>query len=415
MKKIIIAIVMGIFLFIPGNIKAEKATVNLYLFYNSTCPHCEAEQKWLKTIEDKYDNLNIIKYEVQSAKNNALMNLVGQSLNEETKSVPYTVIGTNSTVGFGDFTKDQIKIYIEDATKYSTLDVVHETKVKGKSIRSEVIKENKRIENIKVNQTQEEKDAEKEKTSTMTIPLVGKVNVKNFSLPLIAASIGFVDGFNPCAMWVLIFLISMLIGMKNRKRMWIIGLTFLSTSALVYLLIMSAWLKVTLEFSQIQAVKIGIAIVALIGAFINLRSFKKELKKDVGCQVVDDKKRKSIIERVKKFTTQKSIFLALLGVVALAVSVNFVELACSAGLPLLFTQILALNNLNGLEYFFYMGIYMICFLLDDIIIFLIAMFSLKLTGVSNKYNKYSHLIGGLIMLIMGLLMIFKPEWVMMNF
>lgn len=415
MKKIILAIVMGIFLFIPGNIKAEKATVNLYLFYSSTCPHCEAEQKWLKTIEDKYDNLNIIKYEVNNAKNNALMNLVGQSLNEDTKYVPYTIIGTNSTVGFGDFAKDQIKIYIEDATKYSTLDVVHETKVKGKSIRSEVIKENKRIENIKANQTQEEKDAEKEKTSTMTIPLVGKVNVKNFSLPLIAASIGFVDGFNPCAMWVLIFLISMLIGMKNRKRMWIIGLTFLFTSALVYLLIMSAWLKVTLEFSQIQAVKIGIAIVALIGAFINLRSFKKELKKDVGCQVVDDKKRKSIIERVKKFTTQKSIFLALLGVVALAVSVNFVELACSAGLPLLFTQILALNNLNGLEYFFYMAIYMICFLLDDIIIFLIAMFSLKLTGVSNKYNKYSHLIGGLIMLIMGLLMIFKPEWVMMNF
>ena len=107
--------------------------------------------------------------------------------------------------------------------------------------------------------------------------------------------------------------------------------------------------------------------------------------------------------------------MAVAGAITLAISVNFVELACSAGLPLLFTQILALNKLSIPLYALYMTLYIIAYLLDDLIIFIIAMITMKLTGITNKYNKYSHLIGGIIMLIIGLLMIFKPEWIMMNF
>lgn len=99
----------------------------------------------------------------------------------------------------------------------------------------------------------------------------------------------------------------------------------------------------------------------------------------------------------------------------LAISVNFIELACSAGLPLLFTQILVLNNLSKLSYMIYILIYIFFFLIDDIIVFVIAMFTLKITGISNKYSKYSHLICGIIMLLIGLLMIIKPEWLMLNF
>jgi hypothetical protein len=290
------------------------------------------------------------------------------------------------------------------------MDLVGKVIEENKSLKEEVKEAKEKLEKEK---QQEEQDTEK--TTQMTLPLLGKVDVKKFSLPLIALSIGLVDGFNPCAMWVLIFLISMLIGMKNRKRMWAIGIAFLATSALIYLLFMFSWLQITLKLSQIRFVQIMIAIVALLGAFINLNSFNKERKKDAGCQVVDKEKRKSIIEKIKKFTSEKSLFLAILGAMALAISVNFVELACSAGLPLLFTQILALNNLNTCMYIIYMIIYIIAYLLDDIIVFVIAMITLKLTGITNKYNKYSHLIGGLIMLIVGLLMIIKPEWLMMNF
>src|SRR5574344_1014567 len=100
---------------------------------------------------------------------------------------------------------------------------------------------------------------------------------------------------------------------------------------------------------------------------------------------------------------------------ALAFTVNLIELACSAGLPLLFTQILALNDLNNFQYFIYVILYIFFFLLDDLIVFIIAMKTFEITGISTKYNKYSHLIGGIIMLIIGLLMIIKPAWLMFNF
>jgi hypothetical protein len=100
---------------------------------------------------------------------------------------------------------------------------------------------------------------------------------------------------------------------------------------------------------------------------------------------------------------------------ALAVSVNIVELACSAGLPVMFIEILSMNNLSTIENVIYIGLYMIFFLIDDFIVFFIAMFTMKITGISTKYNKYSHLLGGVIMLLVGLLLLFKPEWLMFQF
>ena len=124
---------------------------------------------------------------------------------------------------------------------------------------------------------------------------------------------------------------------------------------------------------------------------------------------------KKIFSKIKEFTHEKNFFLALIGVIGLAISVNLVELACSAGLPLIFTQILAINTLNPLQYWFYIFLYILFFLIDDIVVFTIAMVSLKMTGISTKYNKYSHLIGGIIMVIIGILLIFKPGILMFNF
>lgn len=406
LKKVLFLIVISL-LFLT-NVEAKKNDVNLHLFYSATCPHCAKEKEYLKEIEKKYKNVKINKYEVSNIKNSNLFLLVDKSLNDDNKYVPYTIIGTNSLVGFNEFTKEKIVEYIEECSKYTCYDLVSEVKNQNKVLQNEVLIAKEKLKKEQNNKTEE-------KSSTMTLPLLGKVDVKKVSLPLIAVSIGLVDGFNPCAMWVLIFLISMLIGMKTRKRMWIIGFTFLLTSALVYMLFMLSWLQVTLKLSQIRIVQVIIALVALVGAVINFISYNKERKKDAGCQVVNKEKRKSIIERIKKFTTEKSLIPALIGAITLAISVNFVELACSAGLPLLFTQILALNNLSTPLYILYIAIYMLAYLLDDIIVFVIAMITLKITGITNKYNKYSHLIGGLIMLIVGILMIIKPEWIMMNF
>ena len=394
-------IVLLLLLLIPTLVSAKE--VNLYLFHGDGCPHCAKEREYLKEIEKEYDDVNIHLYEVwYDTDNQELMEKVKKELNSSTNYVPLTIIGDKYTVGFNDNTKLMIKNNIEKCLKEDCEDVVGNV-LAGKTANETTIKK-------------EVKEQKKDKEDSIKdLPILGKVDVKKVSLPIMSAVIGLVDGFNPCAMWVLVFLISMLLGTKDRKKMWILGLTFLFTSAFIYLLFMVAWLNVAIKMNTVIWLRITIAIIAIIAAFINLKSFYKSLKKDTGCEVVDSKKRKNIIEKIKKFTLEKRLILGLLGVMTLAVSVNFIELACSAGLPLLFTQILALNNLSKLSYMLYILIYIFFFLIDDIIVFVIAMFTLKITGISNKYSKYSHLIGGIIMLLIGLLMIIKPEWLMLNF
>ena len=201
--------------------------------------------------------------------------------------------------------------------------------------------------------------------------------------------------------------------MKNKKRMWIIGLTFLGSSALVYMLIMLSWLNIVVSVATSIWVRNIIACVAIIGGIINLVNYFKH--QDSGCSVVDEKKRKSVFSRIKKFTQEKSLILALIGAVALAFSVNIIELACSAGLPLVYTQLLAINNITGFGAFIYVLLYIIFFLLDDLIIFFIAVKTMEVTGFSTKYSKYSHLVGGILMVLIGVLLIFKPEWLMFGF
>lgn len=374
-----------------------KEKITIYLFYSDTCPHCREEKEFLgEFLIDK--DIDLKMYEVtKNEDNNRLLTLVKESLGCTNNYVPYTVIGKTGLTGFSQTTASQIEYFVSKYSEEEYIDIV-----------SRVIEANDVVK-IEENSNNEKQD------SNITLPIIGKVDSKNVSLPLVATIIGFVDGFNPCAMWVLIFLISMLIGSKNKKRMFLLGTIFLLTSALIYMLFMLAWLKIMLSALQINIIKIIIGIIAIIGAIWNLKSFYNSLKKDVGCEIVNDNKRKKIINKIKKFTSEKSLLLSIIGIIGLAISVNFIEFACSAGWPVVFTEILALNDLNGISYFIYILIYIFFYLIDDLVIFIIALATLKITGISNKYNKYSHLIGGILMLIIGILMIFKPEVLMMNF
>ena len=105
----------------------------------------------------------------------------------------------------------------------------------------------------------------------------------------------------------------------------------------------------------------------------------------------------------------------ILGTIVLASSVNLVELACSLGFPTIYLELLSINNIHGLAKILYLIIYIFFYLIDDLIIFLIAVFTLKSKGISTRYNKLVNLIGGILMILMGLLLIFKPNWIMLNF
>lgn len=355
------------------NSKVEKKKINLYLFHGRDCPHCEAERKWLKTIEKKYEEyLNIHMFEVWYDEDNAsMMNAVKEKLEITKSGVPLTIIGEEYYVGYsesiGSIIENKIKEYINIDTEES-----------------------------------------------VKIPILGTVNIKDVSIPLVAVVLGFIDGFNPCAMWILLFLINMLFNLKDKKKSWILGLTFLLISGLVYFLSMLG-LNIVLSVATIKWMKILIALFILCVGIFNLRKYFINRKKDSGCTVVDDKKRKKIIIRIKKIMNSKSFIISILGIAILAISVNLIELACSLGFPLIFTEILDINNIRSITKIIYLLIYILFYMIDDIVIFSISMFTLEATGITNKYSKLCTLISSIIMILIGLLLIIKPDWLMFNF
>lgn len=404
--KVIKIVLMAITIVLLLNVQKVHAeqTIDIYFFRGEGCPHCAKEEIALEELKQMYSNIVVHDYEVWKNKDNQkLMKEVIELMGVNASGVPFTVIGEKTYSGFDENgTKDamanRIKYYTDGTLTYKNM-------VGG--YLDGTIK-------IGDNNTPEEPTKEEVENTTVSVPFIGKVELKSLSLPIITVILGALDGFNPCAMWVLLFLISMLLGMKDRKKMWILGLTFLTTSAAIYMLFMVAWLKFTSVIGTVTWLRMLIALVAMTGGFINLKTYLKDRKND-GCDVVDDKKRSKLFESVKKIMHQKSFILALFGIVALAASVNIIELACSAGFPVVFTSILTVNDLPAYQYIGYIFLYILVFLLDDIIIFVIAMLTFEVTGISTKYGRMSHLIGGIVMLVIGLLMVFKPAWLMFNF
>jgi len=136
------------------------------------------------------------------------------------------------------------------------------------------------------------------------------------------------------------------------------------------------------------------------------------VNKQGSCSIMGDAKRRKIFEKIRSITQKRRFILALGGIILLAAAVNLVELICSAGLPAIYTKILSLSNLPAWQYYLYLLFYILIFILDDLLVFFTAMITLRVTGIGGKYSRFSHLIGGILMLAIGLLLLFKPEWLM---
>ena len=393
-----------VFLLIPITVKANEA--NIYLFYGDGCPHCSALEKYLDKEYKSDKELHIYKYEVWNNKENqTIWKEVQKIMKKDAQGVPYFIIGDKLYQGYNETEswEETIDTAIEKAKTTNYVDKV------GVYLK---IREDEKVNN---GPDKENKKQKEETINTkLDIPIIGKVDLKSFSLPIIGIIIGFVDGFNPCAMWILIFLITMLFDYKDKKKMWILGCTFLFTSAFVYFLFMIGFLQVATFINSVKLLRTLVAIFALCFGGFNIYRYIKT-RKEAGCDVVNKNQRKKIMTRIKKILSSNSFLISITGIILLAISVNLIELLCSLGLPVMYTEILSFNNIKGLTRIIYILIYVFFFLIDDLIVFFIAMKTLKITAISNKYTKYSHLIGGLIMLVIGLLMLFKYEWLMFNF
>jgi glutaredoxin len=396
---------------------SAQAAVTVHLFHSEGCPHCRDERAFLEEIAPRYPDVEFALYEISKDASAAkLLGKVGEALKTTIPGVPFTVIGDQFVVGFGssETTGVQIERLIEQQQQSQRPDIV-----KALQFESTTNKTTATTPTIVEAENPEEATQEDGSTvdptlnvldTSISVPVVGNISIRSLSLPTLTVLIAFLDGFNPCAMWVLIFLISLLIGMHDRKRMWILGSTFIVASGLVYLLFMTAWLNFFLLLGYIQLTRTLIGLFALGVGIYQLRDFY--VNKDGGCKVVPSEKRRPWLERMKKVVGQKQLVFAMAGMVGLAAAVNVVELACSAGLPAIYTQVLAVSGLATWQHYVLLLLYIIIFMIDDILIFVIAMKTLQITGIQHKYARYSHLIGGIVIFLLGILLVFKPEWLL---
>lgn len=245
-------------------------------------------------------------------------------------------------------------------------------------------------------------------TSSIDSDLFGKLSVASLGLPLFTLAVGLLDGFNPCAMWVLLFLLSMLVRLQSRRRMALVAGTFVLASGAVYFLFMAAWLNLFLLIGLTAWLRFGLAGLALLIAAINI---KDAVRPGVGPSLsIPETAKPGLYRRMRRVINSDTLLLSLPAVALLAIVVNFVELLCTAGFPALYTAILTQQDLPPGAYYGYLGLYILGYIADDTLMVAVAVIALGNRKLSDRGGRWLKLLSGLVMLGLGALMLLQPDW-----
>lgn len=235
----------------------------------------------------------------------------------------------------------------------------------------------------------------------------GTLSVERLGLPAFTLALGLLDGFNPCAMWVLLFLLSLLVRLQNRRRMALVSGTFVLVSGAVYYAFMAAWLNVFLILGMSDGLRLTLAGIALLIGAINVKDYFA-FKQGISLSIPDAAK-PGIYARVRNVLQRDSLTASLLSVSVLAVLVNFIELLCTAGLPAIYTAVLSQQGLSIAEYYAYLLLYIIGYIADDSLMVMIAVVTLGSHKLTEQSGRWLKLLSGLVMLALAFTMLLRPD------
>ncbi len=413
----IVVIIATFFIFTPTSTFAEPATkeaeLTVHLFYSKDCPHCHDEIEFLELQKLQYPEVAFKKYETSTSTENAMLFIEVARLAELSNfAVPTTFIGDQIIIGFDNASNYGVMIEdaIKDALENDARSPAEENGLLEPGIiiivedapenANEAYEENTNIEEIAYEDATEIPE-------TIKYPIIGDISLDNLSLPVLTIVMGSLDGFNPCAMWVLITLLTLLVNTKSKKRIWLVGGLFILISGIVYYFFIAAWLNVFLFVGYLTITRIIIGILAIAAGVYFLHEYFT-FKEGV-CEVAPDKTKQGIVERIKKIAKPAALPTTIIGVIIIAFTVNLIELLCTLGLPAIYTKILTMSDLSTAAYYGYIGMYVLFYMIDDLIIFAIAITTMSMLGFTGKYSKYMRLVGGLLMLALGTILILKPD------
>lgn len=238
---------------------------------------------------------------------------------------------------------------------------------------------------------------------------LGTLSLERLGLPLFTLALGLLDGFNPCAMWVLLFLLSLLVHLRDRRRMALIAGTFVLVSGAVYYLFMAAWLNLFLAVGLSAWLTGLLGVMALLIGAINLRD---GLRGDAFTFAIPDRAKPGLYARMRAVLRSPGLFSSLAGVAALAVLVNFIELLCTAGLPAIYTAVLTQQGLPPAAHYAYLGLYILGYIADDALMVALAVMALSSRKLSEAAGQRLKQLSGAVMLVLGLVMLLRPQWLL---
>lgn len=253
-------------------------------------------------------------------------------------------------------------------------------------------------------------DQRMEPSGNVDAGVFGTLSVSRLGLPVFTLALGLLDGFNPCAMWVLLFLLSLLVHLHDRKRMALVAGTFVLISGVVYYTFMAAWLNVFLLIGMSASLLWALGGVALIIGALNIKDFLT--RKSSFSLSIPASAKPGLYARMRKILRENSLPATLAGVAALAVIVNFIELLCTAGLPAIYTAVLTQQELSPFAHYAYLGLYIIGYIADDTLMVTSAVVALSSRKLSEHAGRWLKLLSGLVMLVLGGTMILRPDWLL---
>ncbi len=350
---------------------AEGTNPDLEVFVRAGCPHCEAAKTFLDELRQEQPSLHIVLHDIaQDTTARQRMETLAKDQGITTLGVPTFLIGTEIIVGFrsSDTTGAEIRTKLEQ----NRPGAVHPS-----------------IQSIETG-------------------WFGPLRVHDLGLPLFTVVIGLLDGFNPCAMWVLLFLLSLLVNLQDRRKMALIAGTFVLVSGLLYFAFMAAWLNVFLVIGLSRAVQIGLGSIALFIGVVNVKDFFA-LHHGLSLSIPESAK-PGLYARIRRILQADNLAGALVSVIVLAGLVNTIELLCTAGFPAVYTQILTMQQLPTWNYYGYLALYNLAYILDDGLMVTIAVVTLSRRKLQERAGRWLKLASGLVMAGLGTILLLAPEW-----
>ena len=393
-----------------GNSQAKK--VKIEYFGRKDCKNCANLEKFLKELSTKRDDFEYVEHKIDESKEEKAFFDETTSKLKLVKGTPIIYIDGHIIQGFNT----------ADTTGKEIENLINSGKTKDKILTLKEYVESGQTGNVSSNGAVCTGDTVcevpgltkgAENQVLVNIPIINKtVDLTNYSLLTMSIILGTIDGFNPCAMWVLVLFLTALIAVGNKVKMFRVAGLFILAEAVMYFFILNAWIYAWDFVGLDKWVTPIVGIVGIIGGIFFIRNYLKK-GDTLECEVTDFEQRAKISKKIKDIANKPFTLLTALAIIGLALSVNVIEFACSVGIPQTYTKILQINEVPFWTRQFYTFIYIIGYMIDDIVVFGFALMSVNKLQLTTKYSKWVNLFGGILMIILGLIMLIKPSLLIM--